>query len=75
MDTKTSEIGYVLAAFLGLIPATIAKRKGWSFFGWWCYGFLLWIVALPHALFLKPNRKAFASVGPPTKTNSPSAGE
>jgi hypothetical protein len=53
MDVKTSIIGLVLAAVLGMIPATIAKRKGWSFVGWWCYGFLIWIVALPHALLLK----------------------
>ncbi len=75
MDTKTHIIGLVLAVLLALIPATIAKRKGWSFFGWWCYGFLIWIVALPHALLLKPHSKKFGSFGPPTKSNSTSAGE
>lgn len=40
----------VLAALLGLIPAKIASDKGRSFGGWWVYGFLLFIVALIHAL-------------------------
>lgn len=43
---------------LGLIPAIIAKRKGHSFIGWWIYGILLFIVALPHSLIIKPNRVA-----------------
>ena len=75
MDTKTSIIGLVLGAFLGLIPAAIAKKKGWSFFGWWCYGFLIWIVAIPHARFLKPNPKAVAPPGPQTKSDLTSAGD
>ena len=61
MDTGKSFIGLVLAAILGLIPAAIAKRKGWSFLGWWSYGFLIWIVAIPHALLLKPRREVSAS--------------
>ena len=28
----------VIAAFLGLIPASIAKNKGYSFGVWWFYG-------------------------------------
>jgi hypothetical protein len=75
MDTRTSIVSLVLAAFLGLVPATIAKRKGWSFVGWWCYGFLIWIVAIPHALLLKRHRKALAPLGPQTKRDSTSAGE
>ena len=43
---------------LGLIPAFIAKHKGHGFIGWWIYGALLFIVALPHALIMKPNRAA-----------------
>lgn len=45
----------VLAVLLGLIPATIAKNKGYEFAVWWIYGALLFIVALPHALIMKPN--------------------
>ena len=45
------------AAILGLIPATIAQSKGRSFIGWWFYGAMLFIVALPHALLLKPTKE------------------
>ena len=44
----------IVAALLGLIPAMIARRKGRQFVLWWVYGLLLFIVALPHALLLKP---------------------
>jgi hypothetical protein len=74
MDTKTSVVGLVLAALIGLIPAAIAKKKGYSFVGWWCYGLLIWIVAIPHALLLKTNRKAVDSLGPQTGS-SPAGGE
>lgn len=42
----------VVAALLGLIPAFIAQSKGRSFGGWWLYGFLLFIVAIIHVLFV-----------------------
>ena len=45
----------LLAVVIGLIPAAIARSKGRSFFGFWLYGALLFIVALPHALLAKPN--------------------
>jgi len=44
------------AVLLGLIPAMIAKSKGREFALWWIYGALLFIIALPHALLLKPDR-------------------
>ena len=44
-----------LVVLLGLIPAVIARSKGRSFFGFWIYGALLFIVALPHVLLAKPN--------------------
>jgi hypothetical protein len=43
-----------LAVLLGLIPATIARNKGKNFAVWWFYGAMLFIVALPHALWIKP---------------------
>lgn len=43
----------LFAILIGLIPAAIAKSKGHSFFGFWIYGALLFIVALPHALLMK----------------------
>ena len=46
------------AALLGLIPAFIAKNKGRSFGGWWFFGWMLWIVALPASLVVSNrNRK------------------
>ena len=44
----------IFGAALGLIPAYIARKKGRSFNKWWFYGFLLWIVALPHSILIKP---------------------
>ena len=46
----------LLAIVVGLIPAFIAHRKGRSFFGFWIYGALLFIVALPHAIVMRPNQ-------------------
>lgn len=43
----------LIAFFLGLVPATIAKAKGKSFMLWWIYGALLFIIALPHSLIMK----------------------
>jgi hypothetical protein len=42
----------VIAIIIGLIPAAIAQSKGHSFVLWWIYGSLLFIVALPHSLFM-----------------------
>ena len=47
-----------LAALLGVIPATIASRKGHDFFLWWLFGFALFIIALPYALLVEPDTKA-----------------
>jgi hypothetical protein len=47
----------IIAALIGLIPAAVAKSKGRSFGLWWFYGAMLFIVALPHALFLKPDQE------------------
>jgi hypothetical protein len=46
------------AVLIGLLPAAIATSRGYSFGLWWLYGALLFIVALPHALLLKPNTEA-----------------
>jgi disulfide bond formation protein DsbB len=43
------------AAFIGLIPAFIARSKGYSFLAWWLYGAALFIVAIVHVLILQPN--------------------
>ncbi len=47
----------LFAALLGLIPAGIAKNKGYSFGAWWLYGWMLFIVALIHVSVI-PDRNA-----------------
>jgi hypothetical protein len=47
--------GWILGAFiLAFIPAMVAAKKGYSPVAWWFYGFFLFIIALPHALLIKP---------------------
>jgi hypothetical protein len=50
----------VIAVLIGLIPGTIAKNKGHNFAGWWMFGALLFIVALPLALMMKPSAEGLA---------------
>ena len=45
----------VLAVLLGLIPAAIAQRKGYDFVGFWLFGALMFIVALPVVLLMPAN--------------------
>lgn len=51
----------IICAIIGCIPAAIAKSKGRSFFGWWVYGALLFIVALIHSLLIKKDFRAIES--------------
>jgi len=54
-------IAILVDAGLAFLPASIAQRKGRNFFKWWFYGFLIWIVAIFHAISLpeiQANRKA-----------------
>jgi hypothetical protein len=44
----------ILAAVIGCIPGAIAQRKGYDFVTWWIFGALLFVVALPWSLMLKP---------------------
>ena len=46
-------VSIIVAAFLGLIPAYIAKNKGHSFGLWWFYGWMLFIVAIIHVQFIE----------------------
>lgn len=43
----------LVAIVIGLIPALIAQSKGRSFFAWWVYGALLFIIALVHSILIK----------------------
>jgi hypothetical protein len=45
------------SSLLGLIPASIAKRKGRKFGRWWLYGLLLFLIALIHSIVLHGGRK------------------
>lgn len=47
-----------IAAVLGLIPANIAKEKGYSFGLWWFYGWMLFIVAIIHVQFIPDKNEA-----------------
>ena len=51
---RTVLIVMLVLAVLGLLPATIASRKGRRFADWWLFGFGLFPIALPMAFFLKP---------------------
>lgn len=60
-----------LAAALGLIPAGIAKAKGYSFGLWWLYGWLLFAAAIIHVLFIpdkleRPERPSTVPYTPPS---------
>jgi hypothetical protein len=56
-------ISLAFAAFLGLLPAMIANRKGRCFTDWWIYGAAFFILALPHALLLRPDPRPCVSRG------------
>lgn len=51
--------GLICALPLGLIPAFIAHRKGHNFWGWWLFGFLLFIIALPCSILISHNLRKF----------------
>ncbi len=53
----TGTVVIVVAMSLALIPAMIGRHKGGSFAGWWLFGVLLFVGALPMAILSKPNRQ------------------
>ena len=57
MDTGYYFTVLIIAAGLGLIPASIAKNKGYSFGLWWFYGWMLFIVAIIHVNII-PDKNA-----------------
>jgi hypothetical protein len=48
----------MIGVVIGLIPAAIAKSKGYNFILWWIFGTFLFIVALPVALLMKADTAA-----------------
>ena len=49
---------FILAILIGLIPAFIAKSKGYNFWIWWLGGALFFIVVIIAVLILKPKPAA-----------------
>lgn len=43
----------IIAAGLGIIPGKIAEKKGHSFWLWWFYGWMIFIVAIIHVQFIE----------------------
>lgn len=62
--------GALFGAFLGLIPASIAKKKGHSFVLWWFYGWMLFLISMIHVMFI-----ADYSTDPGKKTTQESVGD
>lgn len=57
------DVTFVVGAVaLGLIPASIASRKGRSFTEWWLFGALLFIVAMPMSLLIPDVPRASSRV-------------
>lgn len=67
-------LALVIAAGLALIPANIAKNKGYSFGLWWFYGWMLWIVAIIHVSLIKDKnaQQMPIYVAPPVQYNTSS---
>ena len=63
-------ISLIAAAFLGLIPATIAKNKGYSFGLWWFYGWMLFIVAIIHVAIIPDKNAQTLNTSQPPATQS-----
>ena len=49
---------FFVSLLIGLLPATIAEKKGRNFYAWWLLGALLFVVALPAALLIEPNQQS-----------------
>lgn len=63
----------VIAMLLGIIPSMIASKKGGSAFGWWLFGSLLFIIALPLALLKRDTTAERETGGPVRITPAPPA--
>lgn len=63
-------ISLVWAAILGIIPGIIAYKKGYSFVGWWFYGWMLFIVAIVHVILI-PDKNAKQPAETPAPNSVP----
>ena len=64
----------LIAAGLGFIPATIAKKKGYSFGLWWLYGWMLFIVAIIHVCLIPDKNAPQAPSAGPVRRPPPPPG-
>lgn len=53
MDLGDFILILIIAAGLAFIPASIAKNKGYDFWIWWFYGWMLWIIAIIHVALIR----------------------
>lgn len=57
----------IISAGLGIITGKIAEKKGYSFWAWWFYGWMLFIVAIIHVnLIPDKNQTALSCQNIPT---------
>lgn len=49
--------GIITVLILALFPAVAAYNRGESFINWYCYGVIIWIVAMIHSLLIKSSKK------------------
>ena len=59
-DTGALVFMLIISLLLAVIPARIASKKGYSYAGFYVFGFFLWIVALIVSLVIQ-DRKGDAS--------------
>jgi membrane protein implicated in regulation of membrane protease activity len=54
MSDQDIASGFIINLVLALIPAIVAKRKGYPFFGWWLLGVLFSaVIILLIAIFMR----------------------
>ncbi len=53
IEPRQTITALIWACIFGLITGMIAKRKGRSFGGYWAFGVLMFLVALPYVLLMK----------------------
>lgn len=64
----------IVAAGLGLIPASIARNKGYNFGLWWFYGWMIFIVAIIHVSLIRDKKaQQFKVYAPPAPYSPPYA--
>jgi hypothetical protein len=62
LDTSSAPRVALLLAMLGLVPAVIARRKGYSnFVLWWLAGALMFAVVTPWIVLRRPSRSRYST--------------